>query len=224
MAVDKRLSLTYALTNILFIASGAVTVAISIIWKADAINDPTVGPIEQHIIFLMTPTMFGLAAGIITLVAGLSSLPPLVMPSSRGWLHIHSWLCVFASLSLLVLGLKIWTLTLDEKNNISAAYASASTATIEALQERYNCCGFFNSTAPDFVISPNACPNEVIASARQGCVIPLQPYADLFLDRLFTTLFGFVGIGTCAILAGAMLLKARSTEARYVRIAEKGIY
>ena len=74
------------------------------------------------------------------------------------------------------------------------------------------------------MISPNGCPNEVIAATRQGCVIPLQPYADLFLDSLFTTLFGFVGIGTCAILAGAMLLKARSTEARYVRIAEKGIY
>ena len=34
-----------------------------------------VGPIEQHIIFLMTPTTFGLAAGIVTLIAGLSSLP-----------------------------------------------------------------------------------------------------------------------------------------------------
>jgi hypothetical protein len=41
--------------------------------------------------------------------------------------------------------------------------------------------------------------------------------------RLFSTLFGFVGIGTCAILSSAMLLKARTTEARYVRIAEKGI-
>jgi hypothetical protein len=41
--------------------------------------------------------------------------------------------------------------------------------------------------------------------------------------RLFTTLFGFVGIGTCAILASAMLVRARATEARYVRIAEKGI-
>ena len=41
--------------------------------------------------------------------------------------------------------------------------------------------------------------------------------------RLFSTLFGFVGIGTCSILSSAVLLKARTTEARYVRIAEKGI-
>jgi hypothetical protein len=45
MAVDKRLSLTYALTNLFFIASGAVTVAISVIWKADAINDPSHIPV-----------------------------------------------------------------------------------------------------------------------------------------------------------------------------------
>lgn len=88
MAVDKRLSLTYALTNLFFIASGAVTVAISILWKADALNNPStthlvslsvdslaVGAIEQHIIFLMTPTTLGLAAGVITIIAGLSSLP-----------------------------------------------------------------------------------------------------------------------------------------------------
>jgi hypothetical protein len=54
--------------------------------------------------------------------------------------------------------------------------------------------------------------------------VPLQPDADLFLDRIFTTLFGFVGIGMCAILAGAMMVKARGTEARYLRIEQKGGY
>jgi hypothetical protein len=39
MAVDKRLVLTFALTNALFIACGAITVAISVIWKNEAIND-----------------------------------------------------------------------------------------------------------------------------------------------------------------------------------------
>lgn len=84
-------------------------------------------------------------------------------------------------------------------------------------------------------MSPNACPDAVVAAARTGCVVPLRSYADLFFDRfvifvtrcanrrLLTTLFGFVGIGSCAILSGAMLLKARSTEARYARIAEKGV-
>jgi len=223
MPVDKRLVLTYAFTNFLFIACGAVTVAISLIFKQHADLSPTDGNIEQHIIFLMTPTMVGLGAGVVTLVAGVSSFPPLIMSSSRKWLYIHGWLVVIASLGLLVLGLKIWTLTLDEKNNILDAWTLTSPATLLAFEERFNCCGFFNSTSPSFVVSPIACPNDIIAATRTGCVIPLQPFADLFLDRLFTTLFGFVGIGTCAILAGAMLGTARMTEARYVRIAEKGI-
>ncbi len=170
------------------------------------------------------------------------------MSTSRGWLHIHSWSVFIASISLLAVGLKIWTITLNEKNNVFNAFNQTSALTIQALEERvrtplmlqtytivqFNCCGFFNSTSPPFVISPNACPDEAVAATRRGCVIPLQPYADLYLDRfcrvfnpangrLFSTLFGFVGIGTCAILSGAMLLKARTTEARYVRIAEKGI-
>lgn len=33
------------------------------------------GAVERNIIFMMTPTMFGLAAGILTVIAGLSSLP-----------------------------------------------------------------------------------------------------------------------------------------------------
>jgi len=224
MGVDGRLVLTYAFTNLLFVACGAVTIAVCVIWKMDATNSPATGAVERNIVFLMTPTMIGLGAGILTILSGLSSLPPLIMPKSRGWLHIHAWSVVVATIALLVVGLKIWTLTLYEKNNIFAAYMQTSTVTIEALEERLNCCGFFNSTSPSFVISPNACPDVTVAATRVGCIIPLQPYADLFLDRLFTTLFGFVGIGTCAILSGAMLLKARSTEARYVRIAEKGVF
>jgi len=225
MGVDIRLTLTYAFTNFLFLACGAVTLAISIIWNMDAVNNTTTGSVEQNIIFLMTPNMIGIAAGIVTIVAGVSSLPPLAMPTSRGTLHVHAWLVVFASLWLLVLGLIIWTLTLQEQNNIFTAYAhqtAQGSDAIFALQEKYNCCGFFNSTTPPFVISPNACPDAATAANKTGCIVPLQPFADLFLDRLFTTLFGFVGIGTCTVLSGAMLATARSTEARYIRIAEKG--
>ena len=183
----------------------------------------------------MTPNTGGLAVGIITVVAGVMAIPrtflhiysldiiALIMPTSRRWLYAHGWVVTGACVALLVVGLKIWYITLDEKNNLLAAWVNTSPNTIQAVEEKFNCCGFFNSTSPPFVISPNACPTIDIAATRTGCVLSLQPYADLFLDRLFTTLFGFVGIGTCAILAGAMLVNARTTEARYVRIAEKGI-
>jgi len=58
------------------------------------------------------------------------------MPTSRGWLHIHSWLVVVASIALLVVGLKIWTLTLNEKHNLLAAFTQTDVNTIEALEER----------------------------------------------------------------------------------------
>lgn len=92
--------------------------------------------------------MFGIGAGVVTLVAGLLSLPG-TLPgsnvkiklvalsiSSRGWLRVQAWAVVVACLTLLVVGLKIWTLTLEEKNNILAAYTATSPNTIEALEER----------------------------------------------------------------------------------------
>jgi hypothetical protein len=86
MGVDSRLVLTYGLTNFLFIACGAVTVAVSVVWNNEALNSPSIitlkivlilaaGPVEQNIIFMMTPTMIGLGAGVLTVVAGLTSLP-----------------------------------------------------------------------------------------------------------------------------------------------------
>lgn len=124
------------------------------------------------------------------------------MSASRGWLRIHAWSVFIASIALLVVGLEIWTLTLNEKLNIFNAFNQTSAATIQALEERvckprvslltlfkFNCCGFYNSTSPPFVISPNACPNELVAATRSGCIIPLRPYADLYLNRFFVMFF-----------------------------------
>jgi hypothetical protein len=116
------------------------------------------GPVERNIIFLMTPTMFGIGAGVITVIAGVLSLPgsfpnlfetndvALAM-TTRGWLRVQAWAVFVASLVLLVVGLKIWTLTLDEKDNILAAYTQTSPNTIEALEERvepptYKVCSY----------------------------------------------------------------------------------
>jgi hypothetical protein len=41
MAVDKRLVLTYAFTNTLFIAAGVITLVISLMWRMDALNSPS---------------------------------------------------------------------------------------------------------------------------------------------------------------------------------------
>ena len=112
-------------------------------------NFAATGSIEQNIIFLMTPTMFGIATGVVTILAGLTSLPrtflstslindylALAMPTSRGWLYFHGWSVVIASITLLVLGLKIWTLTLDEKQNILSAFEQTSNSTLIAIEEQ----------------------------------------------------------------------------------------
>ena len=86
MGVDNRIVLTYGFTNFLFIACGVVTTVVSVIWRNEALNSPSIPPsiivltlatgaVEQNIIYMMTPTMIGLGAGILTAIAGLTSLP-----------------------------------------------------------------------------------------------------------------------------------------------------
>ena len=60
----------------------------------------------------------------------------LVMPSSRGWLHINSWFAVLANIFLLCVALKVWMLTLDEFENLFTQYSATSDALIEAYQEK----------------------------------------------------------------------------------------
>ena len=43
MAVDKRLVLLFAFTNILLVAAGAVTIVISLMWRMDALNGSSMG-------------------------------------------------------------------------------------------------------------------------------------------------------------------------------------
>jgi hypothetical protein len=58
------------------------------------------------------------------------------MPTSRGWLRVHFWSVLVASLALLIVGLKIWSITLDEKKNILGAFMNSGVDTIAALEER----------------------------------------------------------------------------------------
>ena len=44
MGVDQRLNFTYAITNLFFIAAGTVTIAVSVIWQAAALNSPSMSP------------------------------------------------------------------------------------------------------------------------------------------------------------------------------------
>lgn len=55
----------------------------------------------------------------------------------------------------------------------------------------------------------------------RGCVTPITSFANVFLDNIFTALFGMVGIDVVFIMATACLLKERKERERFRHIDEK---
>lgn len=57
---------------------------------------------------------------------------------------------------------------------------------------QFDCCGYFNSSSPAF-ITDSVCPSPAAAQLLRGCATSVSSYSNVFLDNIFTALFGMVG-------------------------------
>ena len=73
---------------------------------------------------------------------------------------------------------------------------------------------------PPFV-ADRICPDSRTAVAKMGCVGPFSSFANNFLDLVFTSAFGIVGVDVLLLLCIVMVLKFRSEMERYRHIDEK---
>lgn len=55
----------------------------------------------------------------------------------------------------------------------------------------------------------------------KGCSTPITSFANIFIDDIFTGVFGMVGVDTAFIMATACLLKDRKERERFRHIDEK---
>ena len=55
----------------------------------------------------------------------------------------------------------------------------------------------------------------------RGCATPIGSFANVFVDDIFTAVFGMVGVDVVLIMATACLLKERKERERYRHIDEK---
>jgi hypothetical protein len=85
---------------------------------------------------------------------------------------------------------------------------------------QFNCCGFLNSTSPAFVTDAT-CPSPATAALLKGCSIALTSFANVFVDNIFTAVFGMVGIDVALIMCIACVLKDRKERERFRHIDEK---
>jgi hypothetical protein len=111
-------------------------------------------------------------------------------------------------------------MTLRTKESFQLLWTAQPAAVQDLMQTQFECCGYLNSTSPAFVTDAT-CPSPAAAALMKGCSAPITSYLNVFIDDIFTAVFGMVGVDAVFVVAAACLLKDRKERERFRHIDEK---
>lgn len=179
----------------------------------------TIDPIPRDGILTTLPASE--VNSVIMLIAFLLSVPAFFLKSNRMFLKLHVAGVVMAALLSLGIGLTIWVSTLQTHKNLATVWNKQTSATQSLLQQRFKCCGYSN---PALFVKDDTCISAATAANLGPCITPFGVFANSFLDIVFTTFFGFVGVDMMLLLAALCLIRDRKEKQRYKLIDEKRGY
>jgi hypothetical protein len=216
----NKLLLTYLGVDFLFLLCGGLLLGFSLVNQQQQQSKLNTSTVAFSVLLNECPLAAGVVNAVFVFITFLVSLPALALPTNRGWLKLQGLLVVICSFFTLVLGLFIWFDTLQTRKNLGSLWGEESSEIQSLLQQRFNCCGYLDSSTPPF-ITDNTCPNSLSASQKMGCVGPFSSFANSWLDLIFTAAFGMVGLDVLLLLCIAMVIKHRGELERYRHIDEK---
>ncbi|POS72839.1 tetraspanin [Diaporthe helianthi] len=217
--VNKVLG-AYVAADFLFVVTGAILVGFSVIVQNFMFETPTEGAqAVRNLLYQEFPLTAGIVNGVLVFITFAFTLPAIAMPT-RGWLKLSGYMLVVNAVFSVILGLYLWILTLRTRETLSPLWNAQPPKVQGLMQTTFACCGYFNSTSPAFVTDPT-CPSPAAASLMRGCAGPLSSFANVFIDNIFTAVFGMAGIDGVLILATACLLKDRKERERFRYIDSK---
>lgn len=210
----------FVLIDFLFAVMGAIMMGFSVIVLQTCFDPPKDGgEAARDLLYQRFPLTAGIANAAFTLFIFLLTLPAIVTPA-RGWLKFAGYLVVADAIFTLIIGLDLWIITLRTKQTFFEIWTTQPANVQDLLQTTFQCCGYFNSTTPAFVTDAT-CPSPAAAALLKGCASPLTSFTNVFVDNIFTAVFGMVGVDVAMIMAIASLLKDRKERARFRYIDEK---
>lgn len=218
--MPTKLMMVFVGLDFLFVGCGGLILGFSLISEQQLRQTPTTNNVTQNLLLGQCPLTAGVVNAIFIFVTFLLSLPALFLPTNRGWLRTQGWLVVVCATFTLGLGLAVWVETLQTRQNLSNLWGRQTPVIQSLLQQKFNCCGYVNSTTPPFV-QDVTCSNTLVAAQKGGCISPFSSFANKYLDRVFTAAFGIVGLDAMLVLTVAMVLKYRMEQERYRHIDEK---
>ncbi|KAK2598918.1 hypothetical protein QQS21_005596 [Conoideocrella luteorostrata] len=209
--------------TMLFLITGAMQLGFSIVVQSQMNDKPQDGyQAVRNLLYQTFPLTAGIANGAIVIATAAFTVLSLMSPI-RSWLKTGGYLITFCGVFTLILGVYLWVLTLKLKDDFFATFLQQPPHVQSLIQQSFQCCGYYNATTPAFITDPT-CPSPAAAALIRGCGTAISSSSNIFIDNIFTALFGMVGVDAILILSIACLLKDRKERERYRHIDEKSGY
>ncbi|KAJ4264002.1 hypothetical protein NW762_006041 [Fusarium torreyae] len=220
--VDK-IFLATVIADILFLASGVMELIFSLVVRSLMNNMPSDGvDATRNLLYQRFPLTAGIVNAVFILVTFAATLPGLVMPA-RSFLKVSGYMVTLCSIFTMCVAVYLWVMTLKMRGQFFNIYIEQEPEVQSLIQNSFQCCGYYNSTTPAFVMD-STCSSPASAALLRGCATSISSFANLHIDGIFTVLFGIVGIDAIFVLCIACLLKDRKERERYRHIDEKSGY
>jgi len=141
-------------------------------------------------------------------------------------LIVLNWVLIADAIFVLVVGSVVWFFTLRERAEFHTEYAKLLPSQRITIQDMFSCCGYFNAT--DLIeIGGSFCQNSTFANALNTtvtsnfCVTPITHRADVDLNHVFSTTYGFMAGIIGLFLTSLCVIKVRQEFERFRRIDAK---
>jgi len=217
--VSRKLLGIWAGLDFLLLVAGAVTIALSVVWKAE----------NLMLNLVLTPNYLtaGIVLGVALIVTFAVSIAGVVQKNHvTAGLVALNYTLVLDAIGIIIIGTFVWFFTLQERANFHVRWLDLSPDKRIAIQDKFGCCGYFlaNDTAE---IGGNFCTSLDFANGLNTsvltnfCVTPITSYADMTLNNVFTTVYGFMAIVICLFLATLCVINKRKEDERFKKIDAK---
>ena len=204
--MPNKILITFVAADLLLLVTGAIELGFCLVVQNNMFNPLPVDGAEaaRNLYTQKFPLTAGIVNAILIFVTFLSTLPGIVTPT-RGWLKVSGWLVVVTALFSMAIGIELWILSLRTKETFSPIFFAQDDRTKGLMQQQFTCCGYFNSSSPAFVTDAQ-CTSPAAAALQRGCASPLSSFLNIFVDDIFTAVFGMVGtLPSVRVLCGALL-------------------
>ncbi|TRM59375.1 hypothetical protein BD626DRAFT_572664 [Schizophyllum amplum] len=197
--VSKKLMGVWAFLDVALLAGGAFALAMSIVWRAP--------DVLRHMTLSDSDLTAGMAVGISMIITFFVSLGAIVQKNHVTiGLVILNYCLVAEGVIVLVIGTILWYFSLQERANFHELWAELTPDTRLQLQDQFSCCGYFNGTD---------------LQESNFCVSSITSVGDNIIMNVFTTVYGFMAIVICLLLATICVIKKRNETERFKKIDAK---